>query len=248
MGRTMTEIATGVLVTHSRRDTTASTVLADNGRAVLIDPAWDPDELDDLAQLITSSTLGVVAGFATHAHHDHLLWHRDFGDVPRWASPAATRTARAHRAELVNSLGPDWPERLAALVGLVEPLAQQQIPWPGPTAEIIVHDGHAPGHAAVWLESSRVLLAGDMLSDIELPLADETGLEAYDLALDALAPYVRRARSLVPGHGHPTDSPMTRWAADRRYLDAVLAGRPVEDPRLATPGMASAHAANLALR
>ncbi len=244
----MTEIAPGVLVTHSRRDTTASTVLTDNGRAVLIDPAWDPDELDDLAQLITSSALRVVAGFATHAHHDHVLWHPDFGDVPRWASPAATRTARAHRGELVNALGPDWPQRLAALVGLVEPLAQQDIPWPGQTAEIILHDGHSPGHAAVWLESSRVLLAGDMLSDIELPLADETGLEAYDLALGSLAQYVRRARILVPGHGHPTDSPMRRWVADRRYLDAILAGRPVEDARLASPGMATAHAANLALR
>ena len=231
----MTEIAQGVLVTHSRRDTTASTVLTDNGRAVLIDPAWDPDELDDLAQFITNSALGVVAGFATHAHHDHLLWHPEFGEVPRWASAAAARTARVHRGQLVNSLGPDWPEPLAAFVGLVEPLAQQNIPWPGPTAEIIVHDGHSTGHAAVWLEGSRVLLAGDMLSDIELPLAEETGLEAYDRALVALAPYVRRARILVPGHGHPTDSPIGRWVADRRYLDAVLAGRPVEDARLATP-------------
>jgi glyoxylase-like metal-dependent hydrolase (beta-lactamase superfamily II) len=247
MGRTTTEIAHGVLVTHSRRDTTASTVLVDNGWAVLVDPAWDPDELDDLAHFVTNAALRVVAGFATHAHHDHVLWHPDFGDVPRWASATAARTARTRRAELVSSLGPDWPERLAEFVGRVQPLAQQHIPWPGPTAETIVHDGHSPGHAAVWLGDSRVLLAGDMLSDIELPLADETGLEAYDLALDTLAPYIRRARLLVPGHGHPTDSPMTRWAADRRYLDAILARRPVEDARLAIPGMASAHAANLAL-
>jgi hydroxyacylglutathione hydrolase len=248
MARAMTEIASGVLVTRSRRDTTASTVLIDDGRAVLIDPSWDPDELDDLAQFLGSSALGVVAGFATHAHHDHMLWHPGFGDVPRWASPAAAATARLHRAELINSLGPDWPERLAPLVGLVEPLVQQNIPWPGPTAEVIVHDGHATGHAAVWLEGSKVLLAGDMLSDIELPLADETGLAAYDLALSALAPYVRRARVLIPGHGHPTSSPIERWDADRRYLDAVLAGRRVDDARLAEPGMASAHAANMAVR
>ena len=243
----MTEIAPGVLVTHSRRDITASTVLTDRGRAVLIDPSWDPDELDDLAQFITTSALDVVAGFATHAHHDHLLWHAGFGDVPRWASPAAAWTARMHRVQLVESLGPDWPKRLAPLVGLVEPFAEQHIPWAGPTAEIIVHDGHSTGHAAVWLSGSKVLLAGDMLSDVELPLADETGLQAYDLALDALAPYVRRARVLVPGHGHPTDSPIERWDADRRYLDAVLAGRPVDDARLTAPGMATAHAANVAL-
>ena len=248
MARTMTELAPGILVTHSRRDTTASTVLVDNGRAVLIDPSWDPDELDDLAQFITDSSLDVVAGFATHAHHDHVLWHPGFGDVPRWASIPAAETARTHRAELVELLGPDWPERLATFVGRVEPLAGQHLPWPGPIAEVIVHDGHAIGHGAVWLEDSRVLLAGDMLSDVELPLADDTGLEAYDVALGRLAPYVRRARVLVPGHGHPTGSPIDRWNTDRRYLDDVLAGRPVDDARLAAPGMAAAHAANIALR
>ncbi len=248
MGRNVVEVATGVLVTHSRRDVTASTILVEGTEAVLIDPAWDPDELDSLVEFVIESGLTVAAGFATHAHQDHLLWHPGFGEVPRWASTRAAETAREHRAELLELLGPEWPERLAPLVGLVEPLVAEHIPWPGATAQLVVHDGHSTGHAAVWLADSGVLLAGDMFSDVELPLAEETGLAAYDLGLQTLLPYVEKAAILVPGHGLPTASPMQRWHADRRYLDDIREGRPVTDARLASPGMRLAHAANLALR
>jgi hypothetical protein len=37
-----------------------------------------------------------------------------------------------------------------------------------------------------------------------------------------------------------------RWLADRAYLDALLAGRDPDDPRLADPGMRAAHADNVA--
>ncbi|SDO88944.1 Glyoxylase, beta-lactamase superfamily II [Nakamurella panacisegetis] len=246
MSRTMVEVASGVLVATSRREVTTSTVVVHAGTALLVDPAWDPDELSDLADFLEESGLRVEAGFSTHAHHDHVLWHPGFGGPPRWASPAAADLVAEYRGELVEALGPSWPVALMPLVGMVRPLDGDVLPWDGPRAEIVVHDGHSAGHAAVWLPGPGVLLAGDMLSDVELPLAQETGLAAYDQGLTVLLPYVRQARVLVPGHGHPTSDPMRRWEADRRYLDAVLAGHEVSDPRLANMGMRDAHAANLA--
>ena len=104
----------------------------------------------------------------------------------------------------------------------------------GVTAELVVHDGHAPGHTAVWLAESRVLVAGDMLSEQEVPLPfDPDDLPSYLTGLDLLAPYVARAAVLIPGHGSPTSDPMSRLDADRRYLDAVMRGRIPDDPRLA---------------
>ena len=93
------------------------------------------------------------------------------------------------------------------------------------------------------LAERGVLLAGDMLSDIELPLPfSPDDLPAYLDALDRLAPVVQRARVLVPGHGHPTDQPIARLDADRHYLAAVLAGRDPDDRRRGLKGMAEAHA------
>jgi glyoxylase-like metal-dependent hydrolase (beta-lactamase superfamily II) len=99
----------------------------------------------------------------------------------------------------------------------------------------------------LWLPGPGVLLVGDMLSDVELPLPFDAFSAGSDVAtylegLDRLAPYVARAAVLVPGHGSPTTSPLSRLDVDRRYLDAVLTGRQVDDPRLANPDMAAAHA------
>lgn len=107
---------------------------------------------------------------------------------------------------------------------------------------------HTPGHAAVWLPERRVLIAGDMLSDVELPLPfSPDDLPSYLVGLDILGGYVNLAAVLVPGHGHATDSPLTRLIADRTYLAALAAGTDPDDPRRANPGMAEVHERNRAL-
>lgn len=243
--RELREVAPGVLVATSRTMSTTSTVVAAGGEALLIDPAWHPDELSGLADALAAGDLRVIGGLATHAHHDHLLWHSRFGDVPRWASPATTELATTEREALVEYLGADFPPELAELMGRVAPV-EDEIPGDqapaGLTAELVVHNGHAPGHTAVWLPKSRVLVAGDMLSEREVPLPFyPDDLPAYLAGLDRLAPYVARAAVLIPGHGTPTNDPMSRLDADHRYLDAVLSHRVPDDPRLGDPEMIEHH-------
>jgi glyoxylase-like metal-dependent hydrolase (beta-lactamase superfamily II) len=104
-------------VTTSRRDSTTSTIVVADDAALLVDPAWDPDELDWIATDLAAAGITVAAGFATHAHHDHVLWHPGFGDGPRLASAQVAHDAAEHRALLVAALGPDWPAELGDLVG-----------------------------------------------------------------------------------------------------------------------------------
>ena len=193
------------------------------------------------------------AGFSTHAHHDHLLWHPRFGTVARWGSSATVRIAAEQRGELLAALGADWPPELAELLGQLTELPEATIPQPfGPGSaepmEVVVHDGHAPGHSALWLPERGVLIVGDMLSDVELPLPfGPDDLPAYLHGLDVLAPYVAKASILVPGHGNPTEDPLSRLDADRRYLDAIVAGKEAPDSRRGNPGMAENHTRLLAL-
>jgi glyoxylase-like metal-dependent hydrolase (beta-lactamase superfamily II) len=123
------------------------------------------------------------------------------------------------------------------------PLASDVIPWDGPVAQVITHDGHAPGHSAVFLPDFGVLVAGDMLSDIEIPLLDTelcsppllaSPVGDYHAGLNRLAA-LDGVRCVVPGHGHVGDTTefRRRVDADRRYLDALTAGEPFDDPRLA---------------
>jgi glyoxylase-like metal-dependent hydrolase (beta-lactamase superfamily II) len=256
--RAFRSVADGVLVRTSRRMSTTTTLVVgqrDERRssALLVDPAWEPDELVAVADELEILGVRVVAGFATHAHHDHLLWHPRFGDdVARWATASSARTAHERRSDLLAELTTEvaYPREVIdafARVTALDPGAG--IPDPHgllPDTELVVHDGHAPGHGALWLPGPGVLVVGDMLSDVELPLpfdpmSDGSDLGTYLDGLDRLTPYLARASILVPGHGSPTRSPLRRLDADRRYLDAVLAGRAVDDPRLADPAMAAEH-------
>lgn len=240
-------VADGVLVATSRRDRTNSTVLVSDGRAVLVDPAWEPDELAALAGDLAAAGIEVVAGFSTHAHHDHLLWHPGFGTATRWASAGTVLAATSRRQDLLAELGTDYPDDLLALVGQLTVVPTDRIPWPGPEIRLLVHDAHAPGHTAIWLPDQRVLLAGDMLSDVELPLPEHGGLPEYSNGLDLLRHWADQAALVIPGHGRPGPDAGRRWSADRAYLDALLGEENPWDTRMGEPGMREAHRVNLRL-
>ncbi|WP_407318006.1 MBL fold metallo-hydrolase [Isoptericola halotolerans] len=234
-------VADGVLVRTSRRLATTSTLVlgertSDGRAALLVDPAWEPDELSAIAAEVATLGAHVVAGFATHAHHDHLLWHPALGDVPRWATARTVRTAQDEHDRLVAEAlldvarygGRDHTRDVLDLLGRIEkvPGPATSLPDLGgllPAVQVLEHDGHAPGHAALWVPRSGVLVAGDLLSDVEPPLPDDemTGASdaaTYRAALDRLEPFVARAGVLVPGHGTWTTDPRRRLRRDRHLL------------------------------
>ncbi|RUR03208.1 MBL fold metallo-hydrolase [Labedella endophytica] len=225
---------------------TNSTIVVGGADALLVDPAWMPDELEAIAAELDRRQLRVVGGFATHAHQDHLLWHPGLGDAPRWASERTASLSVSERDVLVEFLGPDFPDDLADRMGRVSAIGdvvpEQSVP-DGSDVELITHDGHAPGHTALWLPRQCVLIAGDMLSDVELPLPFyPDDVAAYVEALDRLEPFVRQARVVDPGHGTVGHDAMTRLDRDRRYLDDMMRSGASDDPRATDPAMADAHA------
>ncbi len=136
------------------------------------------------------------------------------------------------------------------LVAQLRPMAAAEIDWRGPRAVIYPHDAHAPGHGALFLPETGVLLAGDMCSDIEIPLPDLDAADpfgGYREGLGVLAD-VPCVRVIVPGHGHVGDADefRRRVAADRRYVDAIAAGDDYPDERLTQDWLRAEHARALA--
>ena len=241
------ELAPGVLVATEKELTTTSTAVAHpGGGSLIIDPALTPADLAGLAAELAGAGLAPRAGFSTHPHWDHVLWSRELGDVPRYAAAGAAAAAEAEHGSLAESARAhtddyDWDlfGRLTAL-----PDGTGLIPWDGPEAQLVVHNGHAPGHTGVFFPHAGVLVAGDMLSDLEIPLLDtemDNAFANYREGLEKLAA-VREVRWLVPGHGQVTDGAgfRARVDADRRYLDQLEAGQPFDDPR-ARPGWLADH-------
>jgi glyoxylase-like metal-dependent hydrolase (beta-lactamase superfamily II) len=60
---------------------------------------------------------------------------------------------------------------------------------------------------AIWIPWARVLVAGDYLSPVEIPMISEGGSrDAYLATLRRLEPLVEQATTVVPGHGEPLDA------------------------------------------
>src|SRR5262249_22777747 len=73
--RRLNQVADGVWVRQSEWVWTNSIVVRGEDGLILIDPGIHGSELEGLADDLDGLDAPVVAGFSTHPHTDHLLWH-----------------------------------------------------------------------------------------------------------------------------------------------------------------------------
>ena len=240
------QVADGVWVRQSAWAWSNAIVVRGDGGLILVDPGIDGSDLNQLADDLERLDLPVIAGFSTHPHWDHLLWHPRFGDAPRYATPDGARSANEARERAQTMAAESASGIPLELIGLVTPLPEDGGPVPG---TIIEHQAHAVGHAAVLLADRGVLLAGDMLSDVLIPLLDPRRpgqVGAYETALDRLGEAARHVDVVVPGHGAVAKGTgvAARLAADRAYLDALRRGEEPVDARLGQDWLSGPHRSN----
>ncbi|MBV1942598.1 MBL fold metallo-hydrolase [Streptomyces sp. BV286] len=251
----LSRVAEGVLIHQSELLQNNTVVVRGRAGVLLIDPGITGDEMACLANDLRELEQPVVAGFSTHPDWDHVLWHAELGEAPRYGT---ARCASFMRDVLSR---PDWKARAAEalppeiagevpldLFGLITglPDGAARIPWDGPQVRIVEHPAHAPGHAALLIEERGVLVAGDMLSDVLIPMLDDftstdDPIEDYLVGLRMLEGVAGNLDVLVPGHGSvgAADQVRTRIDQDRAYVHALRDGHASDDPRLgpsAKPG------------
>jgi glyoxylase-like metal-dependent hydrolase (beta-lactamase superfamily II) len=247
------QVAEGVLIHQSELLQNNAVVVQGRAGVLLIDPGICDSEMVCLANDLRGLGQPVVAGFSTHPDWDHVLWHAELGEAPRYG----TARCAAYMRDLLSNA--DWKARVAEglppeiaeqvpldLFGLITglPAETAQIPWDGPRVRIIEHPAHAPGHAALLIEERGVLVAGDMLSDVLIPMLDLNAADPigdYLAALRLLEGVAGDVDVLVPGHGSigGADQVRVRIERDRAYVLALRDAHVLSDPRVgpsAKPG------------
>jgi glyoxylase-like metal-dependent hydrolase (beta-lactamase superfamily II) len=233
---------------------TNAVALRAGGETMLIDSPYFPEELEALPDLLAGAGFEPDALLATHADFDHLLGRLAFPGLALGLGEASVerlhREPGAAQRDLRDHDAQFYVERSAPLaLGHV-----QTLPVPGSVElgeeEIELHpaEGHTADGTALFARWCGVLVVGDYLSDVEIPMV--VSLAAYRATLARLSPLVEAAETVVPGHGAPHDRERALRVLDEDvdYLDALERGE--ERPRLPegrdTKEQQGIHAANLA--
>ena len=241
------QVAAGVLIHASEFMLSNAVVVRGRDGVLLVDPGVTGSEIACLADDLRELGQPVVAGFSTHPHWDHLLWHAALGAAPRYGTARCAATVRDRlsdagaKARVATLIPPDIAEQVPLdLLGVISglPAEAARIPWDGPRVRIIEHQAHAQGHAALVIEDAGVLVAGDMLSDVLIPMLDLNGaadpIEDYLAALRLLESVAGDVDVVVPGHGSigGADQVHARIDQDRAYVHALRDAQAPSDPRL----------------
>ena len=228
-----------IVVTSLLWQTTA-TAIRSGEEAMLVDSPYFPEELELLPTLLAQAGFRPNALLATHADFDHLLGRLAFPELPMGAGEESVHRLRSEpgkaQLELRRADAEHYVDRSRPLaLGSVQPL-----PVPGHLGvgdqELEVHpaEGHTADGIAVLARWCGLLVCGDYLSSVEIPMISEGGsLDAYRATLARLAPLVEVAETVVPGHGSPQPraDALRILDEDLAYLDALERG----DRRVALP-------------
>ena len=217
---------------------TTCTVVRSGDEGFVIDSPVLPEELDALPALLEQAGFPFSGLLATHGDWDHLLAKLAFPEASLGVGEATARRLGSELGDAQRKLrefDADWyveGRRPLALAGF------QALPTPGRISigsdtahelELLPADGHTADGVAFWIPWAEVLVCGDYLSPVEIPMiAGEHGgsVEAYRETLFRLSPLVDRAATVIPGHGAPItgERALEIMAEDIAYLGALLAG------------------------
>jgi glyoxylase-like metal-dependent hydrolase (beta-lactamase superfamily II) len=219
-----------VVVVTSRFWQTTCTLVRSGEEAFCIDSPVLPDELEILPSIADQARFRVVGLLVTHADFDHVLGRYAFPDAALGVGESTAQRMHDEPGRVQKVLRDFDEEHYMERPGPLGLPEAQALPVPGRCAlgdeELELHqaDGHTADGTAVWVPWAQVLVCGDYLSPVEIPMLSPGGSrEAYLETLERLEPLAEQAAHVVPGHGSVLDA--TRAAAilreDRAYLEAL---------------------------
>jgi glyoxylase-like metal-dependent hydrolase (beta-lactamase superfamily II) len=219
-----------VIVVVSRAYATSATLVRGGGEAFLIDSPVFPDELEALGALAAQAQFPVVGLLTTHADWDHLLGSYAFPDAPLGAAESTAARMISAPGEAQRELREFDEEMYVVRPRPLSLPGAHQLPVPGHldvgerSLELHPTGGHTVDGMALWAPWAGVLVVGDYLSPVEIPMLSATGsVSQYLSTLRVLEPLVSEAAHVVPGHGGPIDGEraLAILREDVAYLEAL---------------------------
>jgi glyoxylase-like metal-dependent hydrolase (beta-lactamase superfamily II) len=210
---------------------TTSTALRAGEEGFLIDSPVFPEELRALPDVLEQAGFPVSGLLTTHGDWDHLLGRLAYpgaalGAAESTASRISSELGEAQRRLRAFDEEHYVPDRAPLALGSVQSLPTPGRVQIGTDHELEMHpaQGHTSDGAAYWLPWCKILVCGDYVSPVEIPMISETGsLSAYRHTLARLSGLIAQAEWVVPGHGAPVSGQRAQevLTEDDAYLEAL---------------------------
>ena len=209
---------------------TTCTIVRSGEEAFVVDSPVFPDEIEVLPALLEQAGFPFSGLLATHGDWDHLLGRLAFPGAALGVAETTAARLRGEPGAAARALRDFDDEHYVERPAPLSLGSASTLPVPGRLGigehELELHpaDGHTADGMAVWAPAARVLVCGDYLSPVEIPMLGDGGSrDAYLATLRRLEPLVQAAEHVVPGHGAVLDP--ARAAAilreDVTYLEAL---------------------------
>ena len=222
-----------VIVFISRVWQTTCTAVRGGDEAFVIDSPVYPDELEALPAVLEQAGFPIAGLLATHADWDHLLGRLAFAGASLGCAQSSAARLSAEPGGAARQLRQFDEQHYVERTAPLSLGSLQALPVPGHLSlgsdtelELHLADGHTADGMAIWIAGAAVLVCGDYLSPVEIPMISDGGsLAAYAATLERLRPLVERAETVVPGHGAPLGREQARaiLEEDSEYLQALTA-------------------------
>ena len=232
MSEPWTDLGGGVLVRQSVAFQMNSALLLHPEHAVLVDPGVLASELDDVAARVAAARPAQITLVMTHGHWDHVLGRAWWPQAELLAhdrfATVVHRDETRIRSEiegLSREHGERWQRGFTAFRP-TQAVSGLHLARRGPWTMVLRNAlGHSDSQLSLHLPHARILLAADMLSDIEIPTLDGP-VAPYVETLRALEPLADfgAIETLVPGHGsiaRGRNAVVERLRRDLEYLETL---------------------------
>ncbi|NOV02092.1 MBL fold metallo-hydrolase [Paenibacillus planticolens] len=204
-----------VTVFQSALYQTTSTVIQTKEMILIVDPNWLPNEIEAIQQHVnTINGEREIYLLFTHGDFDHIIGYQAFPNAKTIGSlELHNHPKKEHKLKLIrdfdnqNYIVRNYPIQFPELDIVIQEDGQQLH-----LGDATLTFYHAPGHTADGLmtvfEPLGILIAGDYLSNFELPFIYQSA-KAYTQTLEKCAMMLEKhpVRLLIPGHGAVTTEP-----------------------------------------
>jgi glyoxylase-like metal-dependent hydrolase (beta-lactamase superfamily II) len=228
---------------------TTCTAVRGGDEGFVIDSPVYPEELRALPDVLDQAGFVVSGLLATHGDWDHLLGRLAYPGAALGAAESTVARLNASIGQAQRRLRAFDEEHYVPDRGPLALGSLQALPVPGRVEagtgadpgggetgagsgvrelQMLPAEGHTGDGAAYWLAWARVLVCGDYVSPVEIPMISATeggSVAVYRATLARLSGFIAQAEWVVPGHGAPLSAEQADGVLreDDAYLTALAA-------------------------